>query len=821
MEAIVSSNRLICLAVFLTALSTTALEVLLPRIWSVSMWYHFAFVAVSIAMFGITAGALIVFYRPVFFARERAPFALALFCLLFSVSTVFSFLTQLSIPFFPDRSIVGIYSLALICAVVTIPFIFAGIVIAIALTKFPQWTSKIYAFDLFGAALGCLSLQFLLRLTDGPTAVIVAALVAATAAFLFSLISGSSRLQKMSSILAVSLLLFALGNSFLVRNQISVLRPIWVNGQFEEPPLYVKWSTISRVAVIGDPDSDVTPFAFAPGKGFPTEAKARELMFWIDSVSTSIISRFSGKLADVNYLKFDITSLAHYLRQNARVLVIGVGGGRDVLTALVFGQKSVTGVELNRDTLNALTKTFGDFSGHLDRDPRVELINDEARSYLARQNTQYDIIQMSAICPSNALAHGAYALTENSLYTLEGWKSIIEHLTPTGIIACTYYSPKVQAETYRYTALSRVALTELGVRQPRSCMMIVRPKHIEVYENTCATLLLGRQPFSKADVERLKEVADKLDYEVELSPNSATDPKLADIADGKNLENVDRQLATRIDPPTDDSPFFFYLIKPLRAFAMHSPDGRRELHTTAEVVLFDSSVLVVLITLLTIAVPFLIVSGAAGNRDSYRQGLPYLCFFSLIGLGFMFVEVSQLQRLIIFLGHPSYSLSAVLFTLLVSAGIGSYLTNVIPVEVPQALKRQPAWHSERNAAILGIVVLLFLMLAYGLVTPQILVHSAALATSKRVLIAIAILFPLGLFMGTAMPLGLRLASNRHAALMPWFWAVNGATSVLASVLAVVIAIAFSISVAYWLGAVCYLAALACLLAANRQPDKHR
>ncbi len=798
------------LAVFMTALSTTALEVLLPRIWSVSMWYHFAFVAIAVAMCGMTGGALLVFYCPVYFRQERVSINLSLFSLVFSISTVVSFLTQLSIPFFLDLSIVGIYSILLIYLVVSLPFFFVGIVTALALTKFPDHIGKIYAFDLFGAAIGCLSIFWLLRLADGPTAVIFAALISSMAAVIFSLDSGSKELRWTSVILSIVLVLFTVGNTIAVHQQSSLLRPIWVNGQFEERPLYVKWSSLARIAVFGDPDAYVTPFGFSLSQSYPADRKVKQLDLYIDSVGSSVIPHFDGNLAAVDYLKYDLPALVHYLRKNASVLVIGVGGGRDVLTALVFGQKSVTGIELNSDMLAAVTERFGDFSGHLDKDAKVRFINDEARSFLARSKSQYDIIQIAAISPSTAMAHGAFALTENALYTIDGWKTIIQRLAPDGILTCTYFAPQHPAETYRYVALSRSVLLQLGVTDPRKCMVIVKPKG----DSTWATLLLSRSPLAKSDLKTLTDVTHSLNYDIELSPVSAADPILADIANGANEKAIARQLPTRIDAPTDDSPFFLYLSKPGQAYALHSPRAKRGLYATAEVVLFDLALAVVTLSILVMIVPLLAVS----PREVYRKALPDLFYFALIGLGFMFVEISQLQRLIIFLGHPSYSLSVVLATLLVSAGIGSYLTNFLKsTRVKNVLDSEDQIRqSVERAAIYSLTLLLFLFAGYGLMTPAVLSHFISSPTPARIGVSIVILCPLGLLMGTAMPFGLRLASNRNASLTPWFWAVNGATSVCASVLAVVMAIVWSISSAYWLGAICYFAALVTLLIANRQ-----
>jgi hypothetical protein len=304
-------------------------------------------------------------------------------------------------------------------------------------------------------------------------------------------------------------------------------------------------------------------------------------------------------------------------------------------------------------------------------------------------------------------------------------------------------------------------------------------------------------------------------FEIVFTPTQTTDKTLSDIIRGANLAVLAKDLPISIEAPRDDSPFFFYLFKPGEAFR-HDPNlaGTETMYTRAELVLFELSALVIFLALATMLVPFAIPH----RRTEFIQGAANLLFFAAIGFAFMCIEVSQLQRLMIFLGHPSYSLSVVLFTLLLSSGIGSWLTNVKGVQDEDKIDEKRTL----KLAIACLCVLVVCLFAYGLYSPILLSQHAAATTPIRIRIAGASLFPLGLFMGTIMPLGLRLASARNPSLLPWFWGVNGATSVCASVLTVTIAITLGISMAYWLGTSFYFAALIFLLIANRhilqQPD---
>src|SRR5258706_4891548 len=295
---------------FLISLATLMYQNLLSRVFSMTMWYHFAFMAISIAMFGMTVGALLVYLLPRYFTPERARFQLAATALAFAISTVISFLTHLSLPFNTADIIIstvpGIYTIVLTYAVISVPFVFSGICVALTLTRFPRQVSRLYAADLVGAAIG--------------------------------------------------------------------------------------WG-ISSV--------------------YPSDQRpVRQLQLGVDAGTGTILTAFHGDFKEVDFLKYDVTNIVHAIRHDSRVLVVGAGGGRDVLSALTFGQKSVVAVEINEDTINAVNERFGNFTGYLDRDPRVQFVNDEARSYIARPTDHYDIIQVSLIDTWVATTAGAFVFTE-------------------------------------------------------------------------------------------------------------------------------------------------------------------------------------------------------------------------------------------------------------------------------------------------------------------------------------------------------------------------------------------------------------------------
>jgi hypothetical protein len=796
---------------FMVTLATLMYEILLTRIFSVTMWYHFAFVAISVAMFGMTAGAILVYLLHEYFTQERAKHHLALSSLLFAVSIVVSFLTHLSIPFVIPKSIGDLYSLgflysiALTYVVISVPFVFSGVCVSLALTKFPRQVSKLYAADLSGAAVGCILLICTLRITDGPTAVFVVAFLISIGSVLFAAEAHSKNLMQIGIVCSFLLASFVASHMVLVNKQLPLLRLMWVKGRLEDRPLYENWNSFSRIRVTGNPDKPEDPFGWGLSSTYPSDQQVRQLHMNIDAVAYTPLTAFDGDLNHLEYLKYDITALAHYLRPDSSVLVVGTGGGRDILSALVFEQKSVLGVEINNEIVKAVNKRFGDFTGHLDRNPRVTFINDEARSYIARQKDKFDIIQVSFVDTWAATAAGAFVLTENSLYTVEAWKILLEHLTPNGVLTFSrWYFRDRPSEIYRLTALASTSLVQLGVKNPRGHIVIVRcirPTQSTGRPVGVGTMLVSTKPFSDKDLNTIEAIANEMQFDIVLSPRFSVDSNFTTIASGKELDTV-INFSLNVSPPTDNNPFFFHMLRFRDVFnrGLWEEVASRS-NLIAVSVLGFLLIIVVGLTLLCFIVPLVITTKTAIRTET----LPLFIFFAAIGFGFMFVEISQMQRLIIFLGHPTYGLSVVLFALLLSSGLGSYSTRKI-TDIGAGVV---------NPAIVYLLGLLCMLGVFGKFTPYITSLFQGSATMLRILVAIATLFPLGLFMGMPFPIGMKIASVRSASLTPWLWGINGATSVCASVLAVAIGLGSGISGSFWTGFSCYVAAFIAFIWGSR------
>jgi hypothetical protein len=777
------------------ALSTLMYEVLLTRIFSVTMWYHFAFVAISVAMFGMTVGALVVYLKPHWFPAGAVRRQLAVGSVLFPVLVVASFLTQLSIPFRVHPSIVAIWAIVFTYAVIAAPFVLSGILVTLTLTRFPRDVGRLYAFDLIGAALGCVALVWLLEITDGPTAVLAIAALAAIGGIFYALDEGSTRLVRWSALVGGALIVAAVGHTVLVWREFPVLRILYVKAGFEARPLYEKWNSYSRIRVFGNPEADEKPYAWGLSPNFPADRTVRQLHLDIDVAAGTVLTKKPESRAEAEHLEYDVTNIGYYLRPNGHALVVGVGGGRDVLSALHFGASKVTGVEINTNILETLNGRFGDFTGHLDRDPRVRFVNDEARSFIARNDERFDVIQISLIDTWAATAAGAFVLSENSLYTTEAWDIFLSHLSPRGLLSVSRWSFSDRpGEVYRMTALATAALQQRGVADPRAHMAIVRSIRGDGGDDApdgIGTLLVSPSPLDAADLATLEAQASRLGFQVALDADTATDPMLARLASADDLDAVVAAHPINIAPPTDDSPFFFNMLRLRDLLQLDLLKHGKSTHNMEAVFVLGTLLFtVLLLTGLCIVVPLV----ATSDRRTLSGAAPLVTFFAAIGLGFMLVETSQMQRLIVVLGHPTYGLTVVLFSMLLSSGIGSAMTSRIAPEAsgPAGLVRL--------GALVGLLVL------FGLLTPFVAPRLEGAATPVRIAVSAGLLAVPGLFMGMAFPLGLGLARTRPA-LTPWLWGVNGATSVCASVLAVAIALGTTISTAFWVGCLCYGVAL--------------
>lgn len=780
------ANKHTYAGLFLVTLSVLMYEILLTRIFSVIAYYHFAFMAISIAMFGMTIGALLVYLHPRFQPSTRVHEQIAFSTLGFSLTLVLTFLILLRLTLIFDLSWHGLGITLLIYLLIAIPFTFAGICICLVLTKFSRQINTLYAADLMGAGIGCMAVIGLLNNFSGPTTLVMVGVFAGLGAIFFSLNARVS-IVRVSVLVTLLFSLLAGLNIALESQHTPLLRFQWVKNVHEAVPRYEKWNAFSQITLWGDAQTWKEPFAWAWSEAYPHNRQARFLWLQIDALAGTPVTYFQNNLNDLDYLKYDVTNVAHYLRPDARVLIIGVGGGRDVLSALYFQQKSILGVEINPNILHLLTDKYADYTGHLAHNPKVSLIQDEARSFVTRLHQQFDIIQMSLIDTWAATASGAYALTENALYTVEAWKIFFQHLSPQGLLTVSrWYAPENPAEIYRLTALASQVLVESGMTNPEQHLVIFSGTKLDEGK-TVATLLMSRSALSPQDIAGVKALAQQLHFRILLAPNVITDPTLSSLAAHQPVNFSAYLQHVDISPPRDDRPFFFQLLKIDSLFHPQLWFQNKEFvaPSLAIVIVAVLLVMVTVLTVLCVLIPLMV----ATKRGVLKNSSLLLIYFASIGLGFMLVEISQMQRLTLFLGYPTYGLSVVLFALLLASGLGSLSA--------------PNLFNTEKVPLYPLLLLLMILVLFGWVSEDIIAYFQASATSVRILVAILLLFPMGICMGFALPMGMQLATRHSTQLTPWLWGINGATSICGSVFAVAIALVAGISVSFWVGVMAY------------------
>lgn len=790
------------IGVFLTSSCMLMLQLIQTRILSVVAWYHLAFFAISMAMFGLTAGAVWVYLRRERFTEKTLSYDLSYFNAAFAVTTALCLPLQMTLVPVISRAVTSIWTWAELAVVVSAPFIFAGIVISLALTRSPLPIGRVYGVDLVGAAVGCLGVLLILNNTDGPSAVLWVAAIAATGALAFSRSSIGSAPDKkpiLASLLRhpMIILLVLVASAFINGLTDYGLQPQVVKGRFEGGGSHIfrEWNSFSRIAVFAG--RNLAPALWGQSPTMPDDWSLEQRFMNIDGDAGSIAYHFTGDLNEAEFLKYDITNLAYFLADRERVGIIGVGGGRDMLSAAVFGSEDITGVELNPIFIRLLTEEpgFAEFT-NLTSLAGAQFVADEGRSWFARSEDDFDIIQMSLTDTWAATGAGAFTLSENGLYTVEAWKTFLGRLSPTGVLSVSrWYNPEQVNETGRLLSLAVAALLELGASEPQRHIFLASQGRI-------ATLVLSRSPFSPADLEALERAVNQYKHEVLLSPAvlpaSETLFKIVTVTGRKDLDRFTSSLDFDLTPPTDDRPFFFNQLRfsrPVQAlsFAIHMVGGDAEKGGVREGNLVATATLMILflvslgLVLATIVIPLRPAVRDVGGKLAAGGTL----YFMLIGIGFMMVEISLLQRMSVYLGHPIYSLSVLLFTLILATGIGSFLSDRLQLD---SRIKFAAW----ALLVSGYIIALPLWL------PDVFLAFDSATLLVRAALCVVTIAPAGLLMGFGFPTGMRLISSIDRRPTPWFWGINGAAGVLASIVAVVSSIAFGISVTLTIGAICYL-----------------
>jgi len=813
------------MGLFLICMSTLMLQIIQTRILSVVSMYYLAFLSISMAMLGMTAGAILVYFKLSKITPANVASYLSLVSTAYALAILLCFLLQLAspLPLVKVGTLLVIWLKVLI--LLTAPFAVAGVAVSLALTRSPFPVGITYGVDLLGAACGCLAVPLLLNFVDAASAVFFVAALAGLAGLCFRAAHGEIapddtlpnwRVLRRPGLVAGALIALAVANAatrYGFQPISAKFGAISVGTNYE----FEKWNSFSRIAATRSRKSG--PSLWGASAALPRGLMVEQRELNIDGFAGTTMPRFSGNTDAVDFLKFDITNLVYSARPPGRVAIIGVGSGRDILSAYAFGARDITGVELNPIFVDLLTDPgkLRTYAGIADL-PGVRLFVDEGRSWFARTQEKFDVIEMSMIDTFASTGAGAFSLSESALYTVEGWRIFLSALSPKGLFSVSrWHAPSAPIEIGRTTSLAVAALLSMGVQSPRDHIFLASVGNL-------ATLIVSRLPLSAVDLRALRDASGRLQFNVLASPDQiSAEPVFQDLLSATSRGELNERASKYwldLSPPTDSRPFFFNQLRlfNLRNVKLYADEYRRtgsftggeSLVVVGNLIAIATLLLLILLSLLAVVVAIILPARSSLHRVDRRLAILGSAYFMLIGLGFMFIEIGLIQRISVFMGHPIYALSVVLFSIILSTGLGSLLSEKLMPTRP-----------------LGILLWLSLLVIYLLALPHwlpSLTHSSLESAGLivRSLVSIAVILPAGVLMGFGFPLGMRLVMSRDARPTPWFWGINGAAGVLAAGVAVACSIAFSIDTTIRIGAICYLVLIptGSLLMASPRTELH-
>ncbi|HEX4274457.1 MAG TPA: hypothetical protein VHZ74_03830 [Bryobacteraceae bacterium] len=763
-----SSNwPLLYTAVALTTLATLLLELSLTRIFSVVFYYHFAFLAISIALFGLGVGGVLSYVV--------AAWPGSLYRKLGIVSLIDAGLVLAAVLFVLTRGAeVGTLDLGMIYFITALPFLGSGLIVSLVIAETIERVDRIYFFDLLGAAGGCLALVLLLNTFGGENTVIaVSVLFASAAAIWFSL--AGMRYGRIASVFAGLLLtMIVIGNT-----KYHFVEVRYAKGEKLHQEQYTKWNSISRIGLAKHDGGE---------------------MIFIDADASTGVANFDFShlsTADLENLLHQGPSIPYNLRPGAKTLVIGPGGGWDVSRALASGSRDVTGVEINPIIgTDIMRKRFPQLSRRLYLRPDVHINIEDGRSFVRRSPEKFQVIQATLVDTWASTAAGAFALSENNLYTTDAFRDYLSHLTDDGLLTFTRWGFDPPRESLRLVSLAIAALADLGEHDPARHVLVGRygGKADLAGWGAQDTVIISRKPLSDADVAKAHAAFDAAHMSTIYLPGDAPRNPFGKLLLASDPLAYERGYQFDITPVTDNRPFFFYTVQP-RDVGQYLLDSARAADVKVNVAvpkLFSALIVSVIAVVIILILPPLVLGTRLPPERSVRS---FLMYFLAIGAGYILIEVALIQKFVLFLGHPTYALTVVIFSMLISSGLGSFLS-----------RRLVNDRNGRLIAVLAAAAALVGVLA-AIVQP-VLTAGVGMPLPVKMIATVLMIAPAGFVMGIPFPTGLRLLEHRHQPSVRWAWSLNAAASVLGSVGAIVLALYLGLVATMLIGGGLYLCALA-------------
>jgi hypothetical protein len=783
-------------SIALISAAALAYEILLMRLFSIIQWHHFAYMMISLALLGYGAsGTFLALSRQWLKGRFRAAYLVN--AVLFGISAVVCFLLAQAVPF---NALEVLWDpqqplwLMLIFLLLFIPFFCAANCICLAFSEYSTQLHRIYCFDLLGAGTGALAIVGLLFIVlPGAALKAVGALGLLSAAVAWRECGAQPRWPALVLMLgAATALLPGAGFSLQVSEFKGLSQSLQVLGveQIDQ-----RSSPLGLLTTVKSP---AVPFRHAPGLSLNTPAPIPEqLGVFTDADDMSVLTRFDGDLEKLSYLDYLSSALPFHLQDMPAVLVLGAGGGSDVLQALYHRASHIDAVELNPQVVDLVNKEFADFTGALYELPQVTVYNREARGFVAASRTNYDLIQVALMDSFSASSAGLYALSENYLYTVEAFAQYLQHLEPGGILSITRWIKMPPRDGLKIFATVIEALEQAGITDPGRHLAMIRSW------NT-STLLVKNEPFTDSGIDSLKAFSRERWFDLVYYPGITRDEanRYNQLQEPWFFEGASRLLGParasfmddykfNIRPATDNRPYFSHFLKwqTLPELLALKDRGGMPLLEWGYLVLVATLVLAVLVSFLLVLLPLWL----RRRKETRARGLRWriMVYFPAIGVAFMFIEIAFIQKFILFLHHPLYAVSVVLCAFLVFAGLGSLMS----------ARWKKHFSLYRVTAGIGILSLLYVMLL-----PALFNWLVQMPIEFKIPVSALLIAPLAFLMGMPFPLGLSVVSNRLPSWIPWAWGVNGCASVVSAILATLLAIHLGFVFVVFMAVLAYLLA---------------
>ncbi|MBX7042040.1 MAG: hypothetical protein K1X85_03965 [Ignavibacteria bacterium] len=779
---------LVYAGIFVTAMSTLLLEFTLTRVLSVSLWYHFAFMIISIALLGFGISGVVLF-RSKRLAKIPSGKLLSVLGVIYGFSVIAGFILFNRIPFDPFSLLsdpVQFVYLPLYYLLITIPFFFAGLIISAILTRYKPQVSSLYFADLVGAGLACVVFALVMPALGGSGSIVAAAALGFIAAILFGYES-----NRMIALIAFIFLL--LTSIFLIDTDEKLPIRVTANkifGNYMEmnPELKVRtdWNIFSKVDVMKDDEQSQDGY-----NTYLAIIDAGNSTTTIPNVKSMPVT---GKPADASNMAFASKDSV------GKVFIIGSAGGGEILAGLYHSARSITAVEINGILNDHLTENLSYWTGPLVKDnKKVKLITDDARSELTSKRIQYDVIISAHTISSSAVASGAMSLVENYILTQEALEDYIKHLEWDGVL---YISrPETQLPKIIVSLKKARLETSKGLEASKRSFVVFRrpPGEFEGDMGFLGGVLYSKRGFSDEQIVKLRSEAASLGLEILYDPNLSK-PSIITEAIESPVDVMISKYGAKVTPATDDKPFFDQNI----GFSGLTFNGVKETFSQDDKAILalkdkpvaETTMIVILLQSILAAFAFLILPFMVSRSKviSEKGTRSFLAYFSLLGIAYIMMQIALIQKFTLFLGQPVYTLLTVVSSMLVFSGLGSLFSAKI------------VRGGGKRLHLIFIIISVSILLI-GFLNPYLFDAMNRADIWLRVLITIAVVAVPSFFMGMPFPLGIGMIRENESNVTALAWAVNGFFSVIGSVLAMIFAMTAGFRFVFVFAALCYLAAM--------------